>query len=85
MAGAAWCGGNGGLEPEAAGLFGDHGEAELGPLMGDGAGGLLDKPATLKGRLLCAGNPERGPWGMPLTPVLMVGLGRYTPAVLADR
>lgn len=77
-------GGNGALVPEAIALLDDHGMAELGPEMGDAAGGLADRLETPKGRADCGGSPERGPCA-PLTVVLMVGLGRSAPAVLADR
>lgn len=76
-------GGKGALEPDADGFWDDQGTAELGPLMGDAIGGLLDSPETLKGRPVCVGKPDLAPCD-PLTEVLMVGWGRYAPVELDE-
>lgn len=66
-------GGKAGFELSAAELPDDHGTAELGPLTGDAAGGLLEMAATLKGRPVCAGSPDLG-CCVVLRDVSMVGL-----------
>lgn len=58
----------------------DHGTAELGAVMGEAAGGLLDMAETLKGRPVCAGRPDLGPC-KAFADVLIVGCGRYDAAV----
>ncbi len=52
-----------------------QGIAEVGPLMGDAAGGLFERLDTLNGRPVCVGRPDLGPCNA-LADVLTVGLGR---------
>lgn len=68
-------GGKGALAPEVAGFCVDQGIAEVGPLMGDAAGGLFERLDTLNGRPVCVGRPDLGPCNA-LADVLTVGLGR---------
>lgn len=54
----------------------------MGAVAGDAAGGL-EKLERLKGRPVCAGNPDLGPcW--ELSKVLRVGLEGYAAAELGD-